>query len=148
MNELLQYIQKRMNYDYVVNGCVYRGNCDYVCSHLNDGYGNISISDVQPKDIKEFVLEYKKVYNSVSMEDFYNSHPELVKNLVNTKKYVEFEQIYHQVFDCTDEVRACGRNLCKKLIKIADEIEPNKSHGDLEDGFMDIDAIKALKRTI
>lgn len=55
-----------------------------------------------------------------------------------------FNEAYNDVFDINGEIMACGRDKCKELIHIANKIEPNISHGDIENGYMNVESIKAL----
>lgn len=54
-----------------------------------------------------------------------------------------FEQ-YNKVFDENGNVKACGREECKKLMLICGQIKPNVDYGVLEDGFMNTNSIKSL----
>ena len=59
----------------------------------------------------------------------------------------EFLNLYSNVFT-NDSVNNCGREMCRKLIKKANELEPEINHGDLKTGFMNIESIKNLKEKI
>lgn len=48
----------------------------------------------------------------------------------------KFNNIYSSVFDEKGNVKNCGREMCRELIRIANTIEPGTKHGDLETGFM------------
>lgn len=51
---------------------------------------------------------------------------------------------YKNVFDSQGNIKACGRDKCKELIKLANNIEPEVFHGDLKTGYMNIASMKAL----
>lgn len=53
-----------------------------------------------------------------------------------------FFRAYHEVFDDDGNVTICGREKCKKLIRLAKEVTP--IYGDEESGMMKTDTIKAL----
>lgn len=53
----------------------------------------------------------------------------------------KFYQLYVECFDANNNVKICGREKCKELIKLANEIEPNIKHGNLEEGFMNVRAM-------
>ena len=48
----------------------------------------------------------------------------------------EFFKLYHQVFDEEGNIKACGRDTCFALIVVADEVEPEISHGDTHRNFV------------
>lgn len=58
---------------------------------------------------------------------------------------MNFLNLYNEVFDQDGEIMVCGRDKCKNLIYQADKLEPQKSHGDLNTGYMKVQAIKNLK---
>ncbi len=61
----------------------------------------------------------------------------------------DFLDTYDEVFDANGEVTACGRNTCKKLIKLAGKLDPSgKPYGNHTDGFIDIDKMKELHKKI
>lgn len=60
------------------------------------------------------------------------------------QKIKQFLDKYSEVFDDNNNIKICGRDVTKELIKIANDIEPDISHGDLDDGFMDVQAILNL----
>lgn len=59
-----------------------------------------------------------------------------------------FLVLYNKVFDDKGEVKLCGRLACINLILCADEIEPKVYHGNISTGFMNVEAIKKLKKSI
>lgn len=59
-----------------------------------------------------------------------------------------FNTLYPQVFDENNNVKVCGRELCKRLINMANLLEEGRSHGDLRDGFMDVQSIIELHNKI
>ena len=68
--------------------------------------------------------------------------------MTKTEAINEFNSLYIEVFDENNNVKACGRDLCKKLINIANLIDDTRSHGDLKDGFMDVNSIIDLHKSI
>lgn len=57
-----------------------------------------------------------------------------------------FLEAWDAVFDGDGNIRSCGREATKALIRLADGIEPSVRHGNPETGFMDLDAMRALYR--
>ena len=55
---------------------------------------------------------------------------------------MSLEFLYKIVFDENGEVRACGRENCKKLIKACMELYPDVDFGNPETGMMNIEKIK------
>lgn len=53
-------------------------------------------------------------------------------------------EYYNKVFNSDGTIKVCGRDLCKKLIAEADRLEPGISHGNLENGYMNIESIQRL----
>lgn len=53
-------------------------------------------------------------------------------------------QKYAEVFDAEGNIKACGRACCKELIEACNKVEPEVSHGDLDTGIMDVEAIKRV----
>jgi len=63
----------------------------------------------------------------------------------NNEEHIKiFKNLYDKVFDKNENIKACGREICKALIEISDFIETDVSHGDLKTGNMNIDNIKEL----
>lgn len=60
------------------------------------------------------------------------------------KQISEFKRLYSEVFDKEGEIKACGRDTCYDLIKVADEIETDVSHGNLESCTMEVETIHKL----
>ena len=59
-----------------------------------------------------------------------------------------FIEIYQKVFDETGNIRACGRTICKQLIQLAQQLDPNTNYGDLDTGFIEIQNMHSLYTTI
>ena len=59
-----------------------------------------------------------------------------------------FLGLYDLVFDKDGNIKACGREICKELIVLANQIEKNVKHGDETTGMMEVDAIKSLRTTL
>ena len=58
---------------------------------------------------------------------------------------MDFLNLYNEVFDSDDKIKACGREKCKKLIKYCKKIDNYTFYGDLDTGRMDVDNIQKLK---
>lgn len=56
----------------------------------------------------------------------------------------KFIELYNEVFDESNNIRACGRNKCIKLIECAEAIDSNKNFGSVESGMMNISNIIEL----
>ena len=55
-----------------------------------------------------------------------------------------FDEIYQAVFDSNGNIKACGRNACKELIKYTSKTF-HVSVGDEDTGFItDVDTVKKL----
>lgn len=54
-----------------------------------------------------------------------------------------FEAAYNDVFNEDGTMKACGREVCMKLIVAANNIG-DEEYGDLDFGRLDIDAVKRL----
>jgi len=52
---------------------------------------------------------------------------------------MDFLELYREVFDKDNNVTACGRLKCKRLIELADSIEPEVNHGDVDTCFINIE---------
>ena len=59
-----------------------------------------------------------------------------------------FLGLYDLVFDENGNIKACGREICKELIILANQIEKNVKHGDETTGMMEVDTIKSLRTTL
>lgn len=59
-----------------------------------------------------------------------------------------FKTLYNEVFNKNNEVKACGREKCKNLIKLASTIKPNIDFGDENTGFMNIDNMIKLRKEL
>lgn len=59
-----------------------------------------------------------------------------------------FLNAYNTVFDANDNIKACGRQACIKLIDIANEIEPEVSHGNTSNGMINTYLLNKLKNKI
>lgn len=59
-----------------------------------------------------------------------------------------FLGLYDLVFDKDGNIKACGREVCKELIVLANQIEKNVKHGDETTGMMEVDSIKSLRTTL
>lgn len=55
-------------------------------------------------------------------------------------------ELYEKVFDTNGDIKACGRDACKKLIKACQEIQPNVDFGNVDTGMMHVENIKNLYR--
>lgn len=55
-----------------------------------------------------------------------------------------FIEIYQKVFDEAGNTRACGRTVCKQLIQLAQQLDPNNNYGDLATGFIEIQNMHKL----
>lgn len=54
----------------------------------------------------------------------------------------EIKKLYDAVFDSNGDVRACGRDACKRLIK-AINFKSDLNVGNAETGMMNIDVLKS-----
>ena len=59
-----------------------------------------------------------------------------------------FLGLYDLAFDENGNIKACGREICKELIVLANQIEKNVKHGDETTGMMEVDTIKSLRATL
>lgn len=59
-----------------------------------------------------------------------------------------FLGLYDLAFDENGNIKACGREVCKELIILANQIEKNIKHGDETTGMMEVDTIKSLRATL
>lgn len=60
----------------------------------------------------------------------------------------EMLELYDEVFDANGAIKTCGRNACKKLISACQKLDKNTNFGDLQSGYMNVEAIKALHEKI
>ena len=61
---------------------------------------------------------------------------------------MNFLKLYYLAFNNKGEVKNCGRNVCKELIKAAYKINNTTDYGNPETGFMNIENIKILYEEI
>ena len=59
-----------------------------------------------------------------------------------------FLKQYNEVFDAGGAVKLCGRDTCKKLMLNASKIKPGIDYGNMDSGFMNIEAIKELYNSL
>ena len=59
-----------------------------------------------------------------------------------------FLGLYDLAFDKAGNIQACGRDVCKELIAIANQIEKGVHHGDETTGMMDTEALKKLRASL
>lgn len=57
----------------------------------------------------------------------------------------EFIEQFNKVFDSNNQIKLCGRLECIKLITIADNIENNINHGNVNNGIINIDNMLRLR---
>lgn len=60
----------------------------------------------------------------------------------------EFYIAYNDVFTEENEIKACGREKCMKLIGICNEIDPITNFGNIDTGMMEVKAIQSLKNKL
>lgn len=56
----------------------------------------------------------------------------------------EFLELYEEVFDAEGNIKACGRDKCKKLMLAAKRLDNRADYGNIETGFMDISELHEL----
>lgn len=56
-----------------------------------------------------------------------------------------FLKQYYRVFDSRNNIMACGRLECIQLINLANILEPDISHGNINTGHMKVEKIRELK---
>lgn len=56
----------------------------------------------------------------------------------------DFLSMYHQVFDEVGNVKPCGRDMTKSLIRIAQQLQPDVDFGDLRTGYMNVEHMHNL----
>lgn len=56
----------------------------------------------------------------------------------------QFKRLYNEVFDKDGNIKACGRDTCKKLIDTANKIDNKTEYGNSKTGFMNTDNLKVL----
>ena len=59
-----------------------------------------------------------------------------------------FLEQFNNVFKADNTVKACGRTECKKLINLANTLEPSVEHGNVKTGQMEIEKIINLRDKI
>lgn len=59
-----------------------------------------------------------------------------------------FLVLYKQVFNNDGGVKLCGRDVCKELILLSNQIEPSVNHGNVNTGFIEIKAIRNVYKRI
>ena len=64
---------------------------------------------------------------------------------MDTKNFIEQ---FDKVFDKDGNVKACGRDNCKKLISIANEISKEANYGDIQTGMMNVISMKSLRDSL
>ena len=57
----------------------------------------------------------------------------------------EFLEQFNKVFDNNNQIKLCGRLECIKLITIANNIETNVNHGNVNTGIINIDNMLKLR---
>lgn len=60
----------------------------------------------------------------------------------------KFKELYNSVFDKENNITACGRETCKKLILCCETIDKGTNFGDATSGFMNPENIIALKNRL
>lgn len=55
-----------------------------------------------------------------------------------------FNFIYNKVFNTNGTMKVCGRDLCMKLISVANTIDNSTNYGNLTTGMINIDNINIL----
>jgi len=63
----------------------------------------------------------------------------------------KFLSCYDEVFDENGEIKPCGRLKCMELIDLAEKLCPDcksKTFGNLDNGFIEKEAIKELKNRL
>lgn len=66
----------------------------------------------------------------------------------------KFKELYDKAFDENGDIKNCGRNLCKALIREANALRPDLTKnqslyfGNCKTGFMNITTIKTLRQNI
>jgi hypothetical protein len=54
----------------------------------------------------------------------------------------------HKVLDHEGNPKACGREECRKAIRLAGELFPGKDYGDEESGYMNVFNLFSLMRVL
>ena len=62
--------------------------------------------------------------------------------------YKDYIEAYREVFTEDGQVRACGRDACKRLIKLLTDMFPGFYFGNAETGFMDVENIRTAHHNI
>lgn len=61
----------------------------------------------------------------------------------------DFKEQFNEVFNDKGEIKACGRDACKKLINLAEKLDKEgKPYGDHKDGYIDIPKMLALYKKL
>lgn len=60
----------------------------------------------------------------------------------------QLKKLLSEVFDEDWNVKACGREKCKQLINLLEEMYPDKDFGFEDTGFMNVEAIKEITETL
>lgn len=59
-----------------------------------------------------------------------------------------FIEQFDRVFDKDGNVKACGRDNCKKLISMANEISSEANYGNIQTGMMNVVSMKSLRDSL
>ncbi len=59
-----------------------------------------------------------------------------------------FVEQFDKVFDKDGNVKACGRDNCKKLISMANAISNEANYGDIQTGMMNVVSMKSLRDSL
>ena len=54
----------------------------------------------------------------------------------------EIKELYNEVFDEQGNIKLCGRDTCKKLMRALNEIYEDVNFGDLDAGFLNIETVQ------
>lgn len=68
--------------------------------------------------------------------------------MLENKNIENFKNLYNEVFDDDNKIKAYGREKCKNLIKSASLIKPNIYFGDEKTGFINIENMTKLKKEL
>lgn len=60
----------------------------------------------------------------------------------------KLKRLMSQVFDSKGNIKPCGREVCKALIKQAKRLYPGPNYGDETTGFMKVDNLLKLRDQI
>lgn len=67
---------------------------------------------------------------------------------MDLQKIQMFKNRFQIAIDEKGQPKACGRDAARELIEIANEIEPNISHGDIHTGEMNVLTLILLKNKL